>query len=133
MIKTTPPGILFYHCRSTGSLSSCTVSYLSAFDMGGSLWHTAIPYTLQGDMWDLCWWGQCGYQSYWIHIRWTPRRHELHFYCQRVWIWKRQRFLYWPSAYKYLLSRYDGECANLRVANASQQNLHPQSPQEFHI
>ena len=41
-------------CRSTEPLSSCTVSYLSTFNMGGPLPHTTIPHLLQGDMWSPC-------------------------------------------------------------------------------
>ena len=40
--------------RSMEPLSNYAVSYLSAFNMGGSLPHTAISHPLQGDMWVLC-------------------------------------------------------------------------------
>ena len=43
-----------YHGRSTEPLSSCVDFYLSASDLGGSLPYTAVPYLLQGNMWDLC-------------------------------------------------------------------------------
>ena len=68
--------------RSTELLSSCAVSYLSTFNMGGSLPHTTIPHPLQGDMWLLCWWGQVEYWSSGTHIWWTTRRHKLQFQFQ---------------------------------------------------
>ena len=43
-----------YCCRSTKPLSSSAVFYLSTFDVGSSLPHTAIPHLLQGDMWNSC-------------------------------------------------------------------------------
>ena len=92
--------------RSMEPLGNCAVSYLSAFNMGGSLPHTAVPHPLQGDMWDLCWWGKTGYWSSGAHIWWTTRRHKLQFHRQSDWVQWRSSVLYWLSVCKNLHRRY---------------------------